>query len=101
MTLYLFSIRQCPKNLEQRIVLALTTTIATTHCGIMGFGKASIITTSLVIHYNVTAATLHQVVKAQTNAYLLVLYCLFLSCRSYMIKDMSRRHYSKTFSIQN
>jgi len=49
-----------PKNFEHRIVLALTTTIATTQCGIMGFGKASIITTSLVIYYNVTAATLHK-----------------------------------------
>ena len=71
MTLYLFRICQCPKNLEQRIVLALTTTIATTQCGIMGFGKASISITSLVIYYNVTAATLHKVLKAQTNAYLL------------------------------
>jgi len=40
--------------------------------------------------------------KAQYNTlYCIVLYCLFLSCRSYMIKDMSRRHYNKTFSIQN
>jgi hypothetical protein len=73
MTLYLFRIRQCPKNLQERTVLALTTTTATTKCDIMGLGKASIITTSLVIHYNETATTSYNVVKAQTNAYLLIL----------------------------
>jgi len=72
MTLHLFRICQCPKNLQQRIVLALTTTTATTKCGIVGLGKASIITTSLVSHYNITANTLHKVVKAQTNVYLLI-----------------------------
>lgn len=71
MTLYLFRICQCPKHLQQRIVLALTTTTTTTQCDIVGLGQASIIPTSLVIHYNVTATTLHKVVKAQTNAYLL------------------------------
>jgi hypothetical protein len=72
MTLYPFRIFWCPNPLQQRTVLAVTAATAATWCCIVQMGKRSIIISSLVKHYNVTATTLNKMVEAKTSSYFLL-----------------------------